>query len=142
MESLNCCLIEHVCTFLIQAALPKPLWVEVAHFIIWLKNCSITHVLEDAILHEHLTGHKPNLAGLPEWGQCMWVHAGKSSKLGKHATLTHWIGYDKGSPHAHRIYWPEMWSVTTERNVWFTANFTTVYTLPGPAYDLPSTSLV
>jgi hypothetical protein len=87
VESLNCHLMEHVHAFIIQEALPKPLWAEVAHFIIWLKNCSITHVLGDATLHECLMGCKPNLAGLLEWGQCMWVHAGKSSKLGKHAAL-------------------------------------------------------
>jgi hypothetical protein len=131
-EKVSCNnLMEHVHAFLIQAALPKSLWAEAAHFIIWLKNCSITHVLGDATLHEHLTGRKPNLAGLSEWGQHVWVHAGKSLKLGKHAALAHWIGYDKGSPHAHRIYWPEMWSVTMETNVWFTADLTTVYFLPG-----------
>jgi hypothetical protein len=142
VESLNCCLMEHVCMFLIQATLPKSLWAEAAHFVIWLKNRSITCVLGDATLHEHLMGRKPNLAGLLEWGQCVWVHTGKSSKLGKHAMLAHWIGYDKRSPHAHRIYWLEMQSVTTERNVWFTADFTTVYTLPRPVHDLLPTSLV
>ena len=141
-ESLNHCLIECMHTFLIQATLPKSLWVEAAHFIIWLKNHSITRVLGDATLHEHLMGHKPNLAGLPEWGQRVWVHAGKSLKLGKHAALMHWISYDKGSSHAHRIYWLVIWSVTVERNVWFTANFTTVYTLPRPMHNQPPTSPV
>jgi hypothetical protein len=141
-ESLNHCLMEGVCAFLIQAALLKSLWAEVARFVIWLKNRSIMCVLGDATPHECLMGHKPNLAGLLEWGQCVWVHAGKSSKLGKHATLMHWISYDKGSPHAHRIYWPEMQSVTMERNVQFTADFTTVYTLPGPVHNPLPTSLV
>jgi hypothetical protein len=72
----------------------------------------------------------------------VWVHAGKSSKLSKHAVLAHWIGYDKGSPHAHRINWPEMCSVTVERNVQFTANLITVYTLPGPMHDPLPTSPV
>jgi hypothetical protein len=131
---------EHVRTFLIQVALTKLLWVEAAHFVIWLKNHSITHVLGNATLHECLTGCKLNLAGLLEWGQCMWVYAGKSSKLSKHTMLTHWIGYDKGSPHTHWIYWSETRSVTTERNVWFTADFSTVYTLPGPVHDPLPTS--
>jgi hypothetical protein len=65
-ESLNCHLMECVHTFLIQVALPKSLWVEAAHFIIWLKNHTITHVLGDATPHECLTGRKPNLAELPE----------------------------------------------------------------------------
>jgi hypothetical protein len=68
-ESLNHCLMKHVHAFLIQAALPKLLWAEVAHFVIWLKNHSIMCVLGDATLHECLMGHKPNLAGLLEWGQ-------------------------------------------------------------------------
>jgi hypothetical protein len=61
------------------------------HFIIWLKNHSITHVLGDATgtSHEHLTRCKPNLADLLEWGQHVWVDAGKSLKLRKHAMLTH-----------------------------------------------------
>jgi len=40
-ESLNCHLMERVHAFLIQASLPKLLWVEAAHFVIWLKNCMI-----------------------------------------------------------------------------------------------------
>jgi hypothetical protein len=35
-----------------------------------------------------------------------------------------------------------MQSVTTERNVQFTADFTTVYTLPRPVHDPPPTSPV
>jgi len=46
-----------------------------------------------------------------------------------------WIGYDQGSPHAHWIYWLEMQSITAERNVRFTADFTTVYTSPRPVHN-------
>jgi len=137
VESLNHHLMERVHAFLIQAALPKSLWAEAAHFVIWLKNRTTTRVIGDATPLERASGHKPNLAGLPEWGQRVWVHSSKSSKLQKHTTIAHWIGYDRGSPHAHWIYWPETRSVTTERNVRFTADFTTVYTSPGPIQDLP-----
>src|SRR6266850_4601674 len=139
-ESLNRCLMERVHAFLIQAALPKLLWVEVAHFVIWLKNRTTTRVIGDATLLERASGCKPNLAGLPKWGQRIWVHSGKSSKLQKHATIVHWIGYNRGSPHTHWIYWPETQSVTAERNVRFTADFTTVYTSPRLIQDLPPTS--
>jgi len=37
-ESLNHHLMKRVQAFLIQATLLKSLWVEVAHFVIWLKN--------------------------------------------------------------------------------------------------------
>src|SRR6267142_6515317 len=94
-------------------------------------------VIGDATLLERVSGCKPNLVGLPKWGQRIWVHSSKSSKLQKHAMIVCWIGYDQGSPHAHWIYWLEMWSVTAERNVRFTADFTTVYTLPRPIQDLP-----
>ena len=49
--------------------------------------------------------------------------------------LAHWIGYDKESPHAHRIYWPEKHSITVERDVKLTTDTVTVYMLP----VLPST---
>jgi len=80
-ESLNCHLMERVCAFLIQAALPKALWAEAAHFVIWLKNHTTTRVIGDATPLERASGRKPNLAGLPEWGKHVWVHSGKSSKL-------------------------------------------------------------
>ena len=123
---------ERVRAFLIQAALLKSLWAEVPHFVIWLKNCTTTWVIGDATPLEQVSGHKPNLVGLPEWGQHIWVHSGKSSKLQKHATIACWIGYNWGNLHAHQIYWLETQSITTERNVRFTADFTTVYTLPRP----------
>ena len=67
--------------------LPKLLWAEAAHFVIWLKNHMTMRVIGDATLLEQVSGHKPNLAGLPGWGQHVWVHSGKSSKLQKHATI-------------------------------------------------------
>src|SRR6266850_1926582 len=137
VESLNHHLMERVHAFLIQAALPKSLWAEAAHFVIWLKNHTTTRVIGNATPLERASGHKPNLAGLPKWGQRICVHSSKSSKLQKHAMIAHWIGYNRGSPHILQIYWPEMRSITMERNVRFTADFTTVYTLPGPIQDLP-----
>jgi hypothetical protein len=119
---------EHVCAFLIQSGLPKLLWAEAVHFVIWLKNRTTTWVLSDTTPHEQLTGQKPNVAGVPEWGQCVWVHTTFGTKLGRHAKMAHWIGYNRGSTHAHRIYWPEMQTVTTERNIRFTTEFTTVLT--------------
>jgi hypothetical protein len=41
-ELLNHCLLEHVCTMLHQAGLPKMLWGEALNHAIWLKNCSST----------------------------------------------------------------------------------------------------
>jgi hypothetical protein len=56
--------------------------------------------------YERLYGKKPDLEGLLEWGQQVWVHNDKGSKLDVRATEGRWAGYDRESTHAHRIYWP------------------------------------
>src|SRR6266566_2490507 len=108
---------ECVCAFLIQADLPKFLWAEAAQFIIWLKNRSTTHALGSMTPYERLTGQKPNLAGVPEWGQRVWVHSNLGSKLDMCALAAHWVGYDADSTHAHRVYWPETHRVSVERDI-------------------------
>ena len=45
VELLNRCIMEHVRAFLAQSGLPKFLWAEAAHFVVWLKNCTPTKVL-------------------------------------------------------------------------------------------------
>jgi len=68
MELLNRCIMEHIHACLIQSGLPKSLWAEAANFVIWVKNCTTTKVLGDIMPHKKLTGQKPNLARVPEWG--------------------------------------------------------------------------
>jgi len=68
-ELLNWCIMECVHACLIQSRLPKSLWVEAANFIIWVKNRTTTKVLSDVMPHKKPTRWKPNLAGVPEWGQ-------------------------------------------------------------------------
>jgi len=124
VELLNQCIMEHVHACLIQSELPKALWAEATNFIIWVKNCTTTKVLGNVTSHKRLTGQKPNLAGLPEWGQQVWVHHREGSKLEACAWPAHWVGFDSGSMHAHHIYWPRAHSITTEQDIRFTANFT------------------
>ena len=80
-ESLNWRLIECVRAFLIQSGLPKFLWLEAANHAIWVKNQSLTKVLGNSTPLEHLTGQKPNLAGMPEWRQRVWIHTNSGTKL-------------------------------------------------------------
>ncbi len=80
-ESLNHRLLERVRAMLHQADLPKNLWAEVINFAVWLKNRTSTRVLGNITPYEHLYGRKPNLGSLPEWGQHVWVHSSKGSKL-------------------------------------------------------------
>ena len=86
-ESLNCRLVECMHTLLHQSGLLKILWAEVLHFSVWLKNCMSTCALGNVTLYEHLTKLKPNLAGVPEWGQRVWVHNSTGSKLDARATV-------------------------------------------------------
>ena len=95
VESLNRCLIECVRAILHQSGLPKNLWGEATHFCIWLKNWTSTWAIGRATtLFEQLTGCKPNLAGMPEWGQCVWVHSSSRSKLDTRASVVWWVGFD------------------------------------------------
>ena len=76
--------------------------------------------------YECLHKSKPNLAGVPEWGQCVWVHNDSGSKLDAWATVAHWVGYNADSTHAHRIYWPQKRSVSVKCNVKFTSDARTI----------------
>jgi hypothetical protein len=118
-ESLNRRLLERVRAILHHSGLPKTLWGEAIHFAVWLKNRTSTRVLGDTTPHERLHRAKPNLAGLPEWGQSVWVHDTSGSKLDARAKEGRWVGFDSESTHAHRIYWPGKNSVSVERDIKF-----------------------
>ena len=125
-EALNCQLVEHVHALLHQSRLPKTLWAEALLYTVWLKNCTLTCMLGTVMPYEHLHKSKPNLAGVLEWGQCMWVHNDSGSKLDAQAMVAHWVGYDADSTHVHRIYWLQKRSVSVEHNVKFTSDAGTI----------------
>jgi transposase InsO family protein len=87
-ETLNRHLFEHVHALITQAGLPKTLWGKALHFTVWVKNHMLTCVLGNTTTpYKQLTGRKPSIAGIPEWGQCIWVHNNSSSKLDMCATI-------------------------------------------------------
>jgi len=117
------------------------LWTEALHFIVWVKNRTLTRVLGNITPFERLTGQKPNIAGVPEWEQKVWVHTTANSKLDVQAVIAHWVGYDGDSTHAHWIYWPEQRKVSVECDVQFTAGSTSItihLSLPLPAPSVPA----
>src|SRR5580658_2869541 len=130
-ESLNRRLMERVHAFLVQSGLPQYLWAEAAKFAIWLKNRTPTQVLGNVTPFERLTGQKPNLAGVPEWGQRVWVHNDSGTKLDRRAMEARWVGYDEDSTHAHRVYWPNAHKVSVECNIRFIPDSVTL-SLPTP----------
>src|SRR5882724_1996748 len=96
--------------------LPKGLWAEVLMHAIWLKNCTSTKGLEQGTPYEALTGNKPDLAHLHEWGQKVWVHDGASSKLNRWAKEEHWVRFDSETK-GHCIFWPNRPRVSVKCNV-------------------------
>ena len=147
-ESLNRHLVECMHALLHQSGLPKMLWVEALHFAVWVKNQTLTRVLSNVTPFEKLTGRKPNITGVPEWGQCMWVHTTANSKLGACGVIRHWVSFDKDSTHAHRIYWAKATArqprVSVEWNIKFIAGAEVISitssssSLPAPALIAPS----
>jgi hypothetical protein len=128
-ESLNQCLLKRVRAILHHSALPKSLWGEAIHFAVWLKNRTSTRAIGHSTLYERLYCSKPNLGGVPEWGQRIWVHVTSGSKLDWHAQEGCWVGYDSESTHTHCIYWPEKTRVSVEHNIKF-APTTVRFTIP------------
>ena len=135
-EALNRRLFERVRAILHHSELPKSLWGEAVMFAVWLKNRTSTRALgNNTTPYEKLYGKKPNLAGVPEWGQRVWVHYDKGSKLDARAVECRWVGYDRDSTHAHRVYWPDKHRVSVERNIKFVSTTVTIYS-PSPSGSL------
>lgn len=135
-KSLNRRLLERVCAVLHHSELPKNLWAEALRNAVWLKNRTSTKTLpNDTTPYERLYGIKPDLSGIPVWGQSIWVHSATGSKLDARGLEARWIGFDADSTHAHRVYWPEKKTVSVERNIRFIVPDYTLYpgNYPAPA---------
>ena len=130
-ESLNRRLLERVRAMMHSADdLPKNLWGEAVSHAVWLKNRTSTRILGKVTPFECLYGEKPNLGGVPEWGQRIWVHDNTGSKLDAQANEARWVGFDKDSTHAHRVYWPGKNSVSVERDIKFVPITVSIFTPP------------
>ena len=84
-----------------QASLLKNLWVKAVRFTVWLKNHTLTNAIGNITPYEQLYNEVPNLGGIPEWGQHVWVYNVTGSKLDAQANEAHWVGYDTDSTHVH-----------------------------------------
>ena len=96
-EVFNRIALEHVRAILHASGLPKFLWGEAVRHVVWLKNCTSTAAVAAKTPIEVVTGKKPDLAELPEWGCRVWVHTKMNSKLDARAVEGKWIGYDEQS---------------------------------------------
>jgi hypothetical protein len=56
-------------------------------FAVWLKNRTSTRALGTGTPFKHLHKSKPNLAGMPKWGQLLLVHNNAGLKLDARAVI-------------------------------------------------------
>jgi transposase InsO family protein len=135
-EVLNRVVTERMRAILHASGLPKFLWGEAVRHVIWLKNRTSTVAVASKTPHEVVTGKKPNLSMLPEWGCPVWVHTKDNSKLDARAIEGRWVGFDEQSK-GSRIYWPEKHSITVERSLTFTKPLAVVDELEGENHEEP-----
>ena len=70
-------------------------------------TCGINNLatLGHTTLYEHLHRARPNLAGLPEQSQRIWVHSSTGTKFLARGIEGLWAGIDCVSTHTDCIYW-------------------------------------
>jgi hypothetical protein len=129
-ENLNRVGLERTRAILHASGLPKFLWGEALRHVIWLKNRTSTVAVPLKTPIEAVTGQKPDLLKLPEWGCQVWVHTKKNLKLDARAIEGRWVGFDEQSK-GSRIYWPQKRSITVERSVVFAEPLAIVDELEG-----------
>src|ERR1700678_2002459 len=117
-ERRNRTIAERIRALLHSSGLPKNLWGEAAHHVVWLLNRTTTKAVEGMTPFEAAFGKKPNLKGVREWGEKVYVRVDKGTKLGGRVREGHWLGIDEESKGA-RIYWPDTRAVSVERNIYF-----------------------
>ena len=90
---------------LVQAALPKRLWIYAVMVAVCIRNCCYNHRLKRTP-YGVFTGHKPKLENMHVFGTVCYAYLQKKKKLDARGEKGIFIGYDKGSP-AYLIYFPE-----------------------------------
>ena len=138
-ERLNRTLVERVQAMLHTAQLPKSLWGEVLMHTTWLKNRTSTKALVNTTPFEALTGTKPNLSELHEWGQKVSIHNPANSKLGSQVKDRRWVGFDPESK-GLRVYWPDKITISTEQSIKFDTDYLLVLNADPPSSLPPSTT--
>jgi Reverse transcriptase (RNA-dependent DNA polymerase) len=115
-ERRNRTIAERIRALLHASGLPKNLWGEAARHVVWLLNRTTTKAVEGS--YEAAFGKKPDLKGVREWGEKVYVRVEKGTKLGGRVREGRWMGMDEESKGA-RIYWPDTKAVSVERNIYY-----------------------
>jgi hypothetical protein len=109
---------EHARALLLAAGLPRYLWAEAMLHSVWLQNRSSTCGLNGKTPYEMAKGKKPHLAVIQEFGAAVYIKDLNAGKLDPEVQKGCFVGYDSQSK-GYRIYWPNKWSISVERDVTF-----------------------
>ena len=117
-ECRNRTIVERIRALLHASGLPKNLWGEAVHHVVWLLNRTTMKAVEGMTPYKAVFGKKPNLKGVREWGEKVYVRVEKGTKLGGRVREGRWLGMNEESKGA-RIYWPDTKAISVERNIYF-----------------------
>lgn len=119
-ECLNRMLVEHARAMLHTHNLLKKLWKEAVQYTCYLKNHSLTCALRDKTPEEVITGKKPDVVNLQEFGIKCWVLIDKQKqiKLDLKSKPIIFTGIVKGSKVWH-YYNPRTGTIGKLRNLIF-----------------------
>jgi hypothetical protein len=133
-ERRNRTIAERIRALLHASGLPKFLWGEAARHVVWLLNRTPTKAVEGKTPFEAAFGKKPDISGVREWGDKVWVRVEGGDKLGRRVKEGRWLGVDENSKGV-RVYWPDKTNVTVERNVYYDPTCSSVSRLEGEEWD-------
>lgn len=134
-ERRNRTIVERVRALLHASHLPRKLWPEAARHVVWLLNRTSTKAVDGMTPYEAVYGQKPDLRGVREWGEMVWVQVKGGSKLGGRVREARWLGFDDRSENGTRVYYPDNGTVRVERNVWVDKTQASRQPLEGDEWD-------
>jgi hypothetical protein len=96
-ERRNRTIAERIHALLHASGLPKFLWAEAARHVVWLLNRTSTKAVKGKTPFEAAFGKKPDMSGIREWGDRVWVRVEAGNKLGGRVREGRWMGIDEQS---------------------------------------------
>ena len=95
------------------------MWGEAARHVVWLLNRTSTKAVDGKTPYKAAFGKKPDLLGVCEWGEKVWVRVEGGSKLGGRVRKGRWIGVEDNLSKGVRVYWPDKKTISVERNIYY-----------------------
>jgi hypothetical protein len=80
-ECCNGLITEYIRAMLLESGLPKFLWAEVAHHVMWPCNQTTMNCLQLTIPYQILRNEAPDMSHVVLWGEKVWVKINGVGKL-------------------------------------------------------------